>query len=51
MADSAETPAGSSAYTLNLGPINLATTRAPAWLARAMVNSGAGDLLRRYRRA
>jgi len=25
-------------------------TRSPAWMARAMVNSGAGDLLRPYRR-
>jgi len=50
MADDAETPAGASAYTVNLGPIDLATTRNPAWLARAMINSGAGDLLRRYRR-
>jgi len=42
---------GASSYSLSVGPIDINETRAPAWMARAMQNSGAGDLLRPYRRA
>lgn len=45
-----QTPAGSSDYSLNLGDgVDESITRAPNWIARAMQNSGAGDLLRSYR--
>lgn len=51
MADPAGT-AGASAVTLDLtSGVKVETQRNPAWLARAMHNSGAGDLLRPYRRA
>jgi len=42
---------GASAFSVNIGPINMDETRAPTWLARAMQYSGAADLLRPYRRA
>lgn len=51
MADGADTPAGSSAYAITSPVADVTITRSPAWLARAMANSGAGDLLRNYRRA
>jgi len=41
---------GSSSFTDAIGPLNEAVTRTPTWLARAMQYSGAGDLLRPYRR-
>jgi len=50
MAETTDHP-GASDYSINAGPIDLKVTRSPAWLARAMANSGAGDLLRTYRRA
>lgn len=44
--------AGASEYGVNMGDsIEENYRRNPAWLARAMQNSGAGDLLRPYRRA
>jgi hypothetical protein len=41
---------GSTSFTDQIGPLEEAVTRAPTWLARAMQYSGAGDLLRNYRR-
>ena len=44
-------PAGASRYHLSLGPaLNEETHRSPNYIARALVQSGAADLLRRYRR-
>lgn len=44
--------AAASSYSVNIGSaISENYSRNPAWLARAMINSGAGDLLRPYRRA
>lgn len=42
---------GASTEKVNAGPVGVETTRSPAWLAKAMENSGAADLLRPYRRA
>lgn len=43
---------GASSYSANIGgDISENYDRNPAWLARAMQYSGAGDLLRSYRRA
>lgn len=42
---------GSSSRTFSIGQLQESYNRAPAWMARAMQNSGAGDLLRPYRRA
>ena len=42
---------GASRFTEKLGDISLETERAPTWSARALVNSGAADLLRSYRSA
>lgn len=47
----AEGEAGASSESIAVGSINIATRRDPAWQAKAMQYSGAGDLLRRYRRA
>lgn len=41
---------GASSGTLDLGDYKTSFNRAPTWLARAMINSGAADLLRPYRR-
>ena len=43
--------AGASSTSVSIGPIEESLNRAPTWLARAMQYSGAGDLLRSYRRA
>ena len=43
--------AGASSTTVAIGPIQESLDRNPAWVARAMQLSGAGDLLRNYRRA
>lgn len=43
--------AGAKAERIGAGSISLSHTRSPSWLAEAMQNSGAGDLLRPYRRA
>jgi hypothetical protein len=42
---------GTTSFTDKIGPLEESVTRAPTWLARAMQYSGAGDLLRPYRRA
>lgn len=50
----AETPVrqGAGRWSINIGgAISEDFERHPAWMARAMQNSGAGDLLRPYRRA
>lgn len=44
-------PAGASSYSYRLGDVEETTQRSPAHVARALQNSGAADLLRRYRRA
>lgn len=41
--------AGASSVNVDLGSIKQSFDRNPAWLARAMQNSGAADLLRPYR--
>jgi hypothetical protein len=42
--------AGSSRKTVDLdGTIQISVERSPTWMARALVNSGAADLLRPYR--
>ncbi|MBI1416080.1 MAG: hypothetical protein GC146_02550 [Limimaricola sp.] len=43
--------AGSNSFTGKVGEIEASGTRAPMWAARALQQSGAADLLRRYRRA
>lgn len=42
---------GAGRYSMDLGGLREEFDRRPDWLARAMQNSGAGDLLRPYRRA
>lgn len=42
---------GASGFKVGLAPIDLEETRSATWVARAMQLSGAGDLLRPYRRA
>jgi hypothetical protein len=42
---------GASSYSVDLGGISENIDRNPAWLAKAIHNSGAADLLRPYRRA
>ncbi|WP_321340945.1 hypothetical protein [Breoghania sp.] len=42
---------GASSESLTAGSISLSHRRSPAWMAQAIQNSGAGDLLRSYRRA
>jgi hypothetical protein len=43
--------AGAAFESVNAGSVSTSVRRDPAWLAMAMQNSGAGDLLRTYRRA
>lgn len=43
--------AGASSTSVAIGPIQEELERNPAWVAKAMQYSGAGDLLRPYRRA
>jgi len=43
--------AGASSTSVAIGPIQESLDRNPNWVARAMQHSGAGDLLRPYRRA
>lgn len=50
MAADAGTP-GATREQTSAGPITLGHSRSASWLAEAMQNSGAGDLLRPYRRA
>lgn len=49
---SAEDPGshGTASYSVSVGPISQEFDRAPTWLARAMQYSGAGDLLRPFRK-
>ena len=42
---------GASSERIGAGSISLSHRRSPSWMAEAMQNSGAGDLLRSYRRA
>lgn len=42
---------GASEYTVSISPINERFRRNPAHLAKALQNSGAADMLRKYRRA
>lgn len=46
-----EDRAGASDYSVNIGPMQTSYSRNPAFMARALINSGAADLLRPYRRA
>ncbi|WP_037471600.1 hypothetical protein [Sinorhizobium fredii] len=43
--------AGVTREQTSVGSITVATSRSSSWMAQAMQNSGAGDLLRPYRRA
>ena len=43
--------AGATSEKQDVGPITVEQSRNAAWMARAMINSGAADLLRPYRRA
>jgi hypothetical protein len=43
--------AGASHEVASVGPVRSEVHRSPEWMARAMINSGAADLLRPYRRA
>lgn len=51
-AEEADRRPGASSYQITLGDgaISESYERSPNWIARAIINSGAGDLLRRYRR-
>jgi hypothetical protein len=51
LASTDDAPAGASEFTWNLGGGAMSEnfSRAPTWIARAMINSGAADLLRPYR--
>lgn len=42
---------GARSESIGAGSIRLSHTRSPSWMADAIQNSGAGDLLRPYRRA
>lgn len=42
---------GASSESVSAGSISISHNRSAEWMGRAMTNSGAGDLLRRYRRA
>ncbi|MDB5659220.1 MAG: hypothetical protein JWS10_1835 [Cypionkella sp.] len=46
-----DSPPGSADMQSAIGPISENISRQATWLARAMINSGAADLLRPYRRA
>jgi hypothetical protein len=41
---------GAKSESINAGSISIAHTRSESWMAGAMANSGAGDLLRPYRK-
>ncbi|MBY6119821.1 hypothetical protein KUV64_11840 [Mameliella alba] len=41
---------GSSSWEIEIGALRERVDRAPAWMAKALQNSGAADLLRPYRR-
>ena len=40
---------GATSESYNVGPVTVSTSRSANWAARALSNSGAGDLLRPYR--
>lgn len=42
---------GSTSHSVDIGPVKIQAERSATWLARAIHNSGAADLLLRYRRA
>lgn len=42
---------GARSHSVTVKDLSEVTMRAPSWMAQAMQNSGAADLLRRYRRA
>jgi hypothetical protein len=42
---------GASSESVTAGSVAVSHSRSPSWLAKAIENSGAGDLLRNYRRA
>ncbi len=42
---------GASSESLSAGSISIGSRRSESWMAMALQNSGAADLLRRYRRA
>ena len=42
---------GATSESIGAGSISLRHRRSPSWMAQAIQNSGAGDLLRTYRRA
>lgn len=42
---------GASSESISAGSISIATRRSESWMANAMRNSGAADLLRNFRRA
>jgi hypothetical protein len=51
-ADASAVPAGARVFNLTVpGVAEESIERSPAWMAQALINSGAADLLRRYRRA
>lgn len=41
---------GASSESVTAGSVTVSTTRSPSWMAKAIDNSGAGDLLRSFRR-
>jgi hypothetical protein len=41
---------GARSESISAGSIDISRTRSESWMARAMANSGAADLLRNYRR-
>lgn len=43
--------AGASSESVTAGSVSISTRRSASWIAEAISNSGAGDLLRPYRRA
>lgn len=42
---------GASSEAVTAGSVTISTTRSPSWMAKAIDNSGAADLLRNFRRA
>lgn len=49
--DDTDDKAGASNFNINLGSVEYAYDRSPAWMAKALHHSGAADLLKPYRRA
>jgi hypothetical protein len=42
---------GATSESVSAGSVSISTRRSASWMAQAIANSGAGDLLRNYRRA